>query len=403
MSLSMKSRISVKRMAAAGLAVCAMLLSACGSSGSGTSPTSTPEAQDQVLSFVAADKSNWDKAVNIGEYAYTLAVNFCQDGTVELAATCTGRAQAEAQRGGPGGGFGGPGAESAEPTPTPAELTDAEKAAQNFTKSGSWEYETGYGYNVTIDGYATKTNYDKASARQIFYAEISNGSAVSGLIQFQGKDTKFRSEIAADYEDFEIRDAAYIFEAVDTGTNNNPNSTHLYLEKDGSANSLTYQGSSPTYSRGSWTENADKSLTVSIGGTAYDVDYCDVSGREGYRVTYNSSTMYASVSGAEISYTPQDFNGATVLTLQCAEGDYTIDLTEKGFAVVSKNGEAQSTGKYTQENGTYTITLSGTSYVSEGNSITVEFAKPRQMFGPPGASNDPDVCTFALNSAPENG
>ncbi len=98
------------------------------------------------------------------------------------------------------------------PKPPPSRrLTDSEKAALNFTLTGTWTYDTGYGYTVTIGDYTTKTDYDKASARQVFYAQITANGATSDLIQFQGKDTAFRKEIAADYEDFEIRDAAFVF------------------------------------------------------------------------------------------------------------------------------------------------------------------------------------------------
>lgn len=395
----MKKNTGIPRAAVAGLALCAVLLTGCTKSPSGTETTPTASSStsqsDGNLSFVAADKSNWDKEVAIGDYQYTLAVNFAKGGTLTLTGTCTGRKQAEAQRGGPGGS-GNSDEETTEATTQP-ELTDSEKAALNFTLTGTWTYDTGYGYTVTIGDYTTKTDYDKASARQVFYAQITANGATSDLIQFQGKDTAFRKEIAADYEDFEIRDAAFVFEYVQTGSNNNPNSTHLYLEKDGSANALTYQGSSPTYKRGSWKENADKSLTLTMDGKDYTADYCDVSGKEGYRITYNSDTMYASVSGAEISYTDEDFNGKTVMTLQCAEQDYTVALTEKGFAVVMKDGQVDSTGKYTEQDGVYTIVLGDDTFVSENGTITLEFADNSQMASSGGG--DPETRTFALDGS----
>ena len=395
----MKKNTGIPRAAVAGLALCAVLLTGCTKSPSGTETTPTASSStsqsDGNLSFVAADKSNWDKEVAIGDYQYTLAVNFAKGGTLTLTGTCTGRKLAEAQRGGPGGS-GNSDEETTEATTQP-ELTDSEKAALNFTLTGTWTYDTGYGYTVTIGDYTTKTDYDKASARQVFYAQITANGATSDLIQFQGKDTAFRKEIAADYEDFEIRDAAFVFEYVQTGSNNNPSSTHLYLEKDGSANALTYQGSSPTYKRGSWKENADKSLTLTMDGKDYTADYCDVSGKEGYRITYNSDTMYASVSGAEISYTDEDFNGKTVMTLQCAEQDYTVALTEKGFAVVMKDGQVDSTGKYTEQDGAYTIILDGESFVSENGTITLEFADNSQ--GSSSGGGDPVSRTFALDGS----
>ena len=132
-------------------------------------------------------------------------------------------------------------------------------------------------------------------------------------------------------------------------------------------------------------------------GKDYTADYCDVSGKEGYRITYNSDAMYASVSGAEISYTDEDFNGKTVLTLQCAEQDYTVALTEKGFAVVMKDGQVDSTGKYTEQDGAYTIILDGESYVSKDGTITVEFADNSQSASSGGG--DPVSRTFALDGS----
>ena len=132
-------------------------------------------------------------------------------------------------------------------------------------------------------------------------------------------------------------------------------------------------------------------------GKDYTADYCDVSGKEGYRITYNSDTMYASVSGAEISYTDEDFNGKTVMTLQCAEQDYTVALTEKGFAVVMKDGQVDSTGKYTEQDGVYTIVLGDDTFVSENGTITLEFADNSQMASSGGG--DPVSRTFALDGS----
>lgn len=101
----MKKNTGIPRAAVAGLALCAVLLTGCTKSPSGTETTPTASSStsqsDGNLSFVAADKSNWDKEVAIGDYQYTLAVNFAKGGTLTLTGTCTGRKQAEAQRGGP--------------------------------------------------------------------------------------------------------------------------------------------------------------------------------------------------------------------------------------------------------------------------------------------------------------
>lgn len=87
----MKKNTGIPRAAVAGLALCAVLLTGCTKSPSGTETTPTASSStsqsDGNLSFVAADKSNWDKEVAIGDYQYTLAVNFAKGGTLTLTGT----------------------------------------------------------------------------------------------------------------------------------------------------------------------------------------------------------------------------------------------------------------------------------------------------------------------------
>ena len=369
----MKSINGIKRMIAVILMICMVLMSGCtGSEEPTTAPTNAPTSEAKIT-FVVADKTNWDKEVTLNGFAYTLNVNILADGKLELVGTCTGKPQAAA--GGQQGGSGGGEVEETEPPVTEAPMTDAEKAAKNFTKTGTWTYEAGYGYTLTINGYTTKTNWDKASGRHYFYAEINVDGASTGLIQFQGKDSGFRKEVASDYEDFEIRDAKIIFTASGTTATGNASQTQLYLEKDGTANSVGVSGSSTTYTRGTWVENANKSITVTIGGSEYVAAYCDIAGKEGYRITYSSNTMYYTLSGAEITYTDEDFNGKVIATLQCAEQDYTLELTEKGFAVLKEKGAVSSTGSYTKDGDVYTISVAGGTFVSEGNLITISYEK----------------------------
>lgn len=67
----MKKNTGIPRAAVAGLALCAVLLTGCTKSPSGTETTPTASSStsqsDGNLSFVAADKSNWDKEVAIGD------------------------------------------------------------------------------------------------------------------------------------------------------------------------------------------------------------------------------------------------------------------------------------------------------------------------------------------------
>ena len=340
---------------------CILLLAACGGGGD---KSGAPAGQGNApLVFVAADQSNWDKALGIGEYSYYIALVLNDDGTAALNATCAGA-----------GATGEP--ESRE-----------DFSANDFSKSGTWTKEEGYGYEITVDGYTTKTDYDRASARQYVYIVINNGDATSGLVQLMAKDTSFRTEIAEDYDIFEARDAYLTFSANGNSGNGNATQTKVYLEKDGTANAVVQMGASPSYTRGTWSENADKSLTVDLNG-AKIASYCGDSGREGYRLTYNGSTMYASVSGAEIAYTDEDFDGKTVRTLSCGERDYTVELTEKGTAkIVNASGASVAVGTYTQTGDTLTVVIDGVAYVSDGDgNITLSFTVVSSGGGPFGRS-----------------
>ena len=333
------------------LAFC--MLAGCGEgtkSPAAASETAKP-AGNAPLVFVGADKTNWDKALGIGDYAYNIALILNDDGTVTMNATCAGAGA------------------SGEPE------SNEDFSEHDFTQTGSWTKEEGYGYTVTLGDYTTKTDYDKASARQYMYFEIKNGDDTSGLVQLLAKDTGFRTEIAEDYDIFEVRDAKLVFVANGTAGNGNATQTHLYLEEDGTANALVQQGSSPSYSRGDWTENEDKSITVNLGANSYTADYCDAEGREGYRIIYNGSTMYATLSGDPADYVDQDFDGETLRTLSCGERDYTVNLTEKGIAgVFNSSGARVASGKYTEDDGVLTVDIGGNTIVSEDGIITLQFS-----------------------------
>ena len=390
----MKSKI-LRCLLVAGLIACIALLVACGTN-TDTPATNKPadnNTGDTVLSFVAADKTDWDMEVAIDGLNYKFVIDLNADNTVSVKATCTGRVQAST-----GNNMGGSGdqQETETPTPTEAPLSEAEMRAQDFTVDGTWTYEKGYGYTITLPNGTVKTDFDKASSRTYFYSEIEKNGVKSPLTQFQAKDSNFRKEIAADYEDYEIREAEYIFE-ITVLQNNNPNSTHLYLEKDGVANSLVYQGSSPTYKRGAWNiDPEDDLLTVYIEDEMIKGDYCDISGKEGWRVKYNSNTMY---SRSDVEYTDEDFEGPVVKELPGASGA-TLQLTEKGFAKLV-DGEDVYTGKYTEENGVMKVTIDGHECVSENGSIVVAIEKSSGSGGS-GGSTETVEYTFNLDgSVPE--
>ncbi len=397
----MKSR-TLRRLLLAGLilVVCVVLLTACGNT---ENPAETQKNNDPgktdsgaVLSFVAADKTNWDMEVALGDLNYTLVIDLNADNTVTLKATCVGRVEAN-NGGGNQGGSGGE-EETQAPVETQPPLTDAEKQAASFEQTGSWTKQDGYGYTITLPNGAVKTDFDKASSRTYFYAHIEKDGIKSELAQFQAKDSAFRKEVAADYEDYEVREAEYTFH-ITVQQNNNPNSTTLYLEKDGEANSLVYQGSTPTYKRGAWNiDPEDNLLTVYIEDEMIKADRCDAAGKEGWRIKYNDQTMYCSDSGAEVEYTSEDFEGKVVKELPGANG-VTLKFTEKGF-VNLVDGEDVFTGKYTEENGVLTVTIDGETFTSENGAISVSVKKSTGSGS--GGDSEPTVYSFNLDgSVPE--
>ena len=148
------------------------LLAGCG-------PADDPDDTDApVLNFVATDSTNWDASVSIAEKAYNLSMDLNADNTLTLLGTCTGEAQqgggpgdsggsdsGGSEEGGeeetPGGGEdtpGGGGAPFSVTASAPADAGEDEEggettdfSAYNFTISGTWSEETGWGYTLNMD------------------------------------------------------------------------------------------------------------------------------------------------------------------------------------------------------------------------------------------------------------
>lgn len=401
------------------------MLAGCGAQGDANTETSqSKQEEDYVLSFVAADKTNWDKEVTIGEHTYTLVVNLDDDNTLKFVGTCTGEAEAETGNNmGPGGGMGGPGGgapggeanpEAGAPTQESQSETETETepdsdsgdlSKYNFEMDGTWSYEDGWGYTLTLeDGQDTTVtaNFDKASSRQYFYYNLAptiNGEKQeAGLVQFQAKDTKFRSEMAADYVIDEERKATYIFEGEGTTATGNASTIKIYCKNDGTVACMIQKGSESSYAVGTWTED-EKTHTMKISTTdgEFTADYCDIAGKEGYRVFMTASggmgpsttlTCYAAIAdGVDVTtYTDADFEGKTVKTMTCKEGDYTIELTEKGFLKVKSADTVSETSTYTydESSDTYTLIVGGQTYTvpNEGGTYTAEITiTVRQMMG----------------------
>ncbi|MCD8382118.1 MAG: hypothetical protein LUC30_04265 [Clostridiales bacterium] len=338
------------------------------------SDTAAEETEDYVLSFVAADKTNWDMEVTFGSYVYTIAVNLSDDNTFALVGTCVSGAEIANEDG----------------TTEEVSLTEDEMAAAGFEIDGTWSYEEGWGYTLTFDDGNDTTitaDFDTASSRHYFYYNLTptvNGETQETTqVEFQVQDTDFRQSIADDYVIAEERNAVYIFSAKGTSGNGNATSLNIYLQDSGNVAVISESGTSTTYSTGTWTEDeANHVLSVTVGGSTSVADYCDTEGKEGYRLNYVTTSMwgtdtqtcyYPLVDGVSADdYTDEDFEGATLYTMTCEEGDYTIDLTEKGFAVLYSSGSRSETASYTydESSDTYTITLSDQTLTTTNNEGT---------------------------------
>lgn len=378
----------------------------CGSQDGAKTKSSATQNEEYVLSFVAADKTNWDKEVTIGNYKYKVSVDLRDDNTLKLIGMCIGEAEAEEQN---GAGEMGPdqmgpeqgGAPEAEAAPEGEQEAEGEKEQEeaettgskdlskyDFDMDGTWTYEDGWGYTLKFeDGEDTTVtaNFDKASSRQYFYYDLAptiDGEKVeAGMIQLQAKDTKFRSEMAEDYVTAEERNATYIFEGKGTTATGNASTIKIYCRNDNTVAMLSNKGSETSYSVGTWEEDSTAhKFIITIDGSEFKADYCDVAGKEGYRVTMTigggmgpSSSLVCYVAVAEgvnvEEYTDADFEGAAVKTMTCAEGDYTIDLTEKGFLKVKSGDSVSETSTYTydQATDTYTLVVSGETYTMTNN------------------------------------
>lgn len=366
-----------------GLLVCAfaamLAFAACDSCGK--KPDETDAA---MLTFVAVDKSNFDKEITFtpdveeGQtkytYTYKLAVKLYDGGKMAFDGTCVKKAEATSggnQGGGgfPGGGFpGGPAAvqrnaEGGE-TNAPAE----ELNGYNFKTEGTWAEEIGYGYTLNFakaddipSGAVVHTNFDTITGRHYFYADIApviNGKRVNAAsVQMEAKDSAYMKKLASDYKTYEERTATYMFSGGSGRT-----SVKIYLLPEGKVHMFTESGDSKTVVGGaSWTEDKTaKKITLTVGSDRYTSAYCDIAGKEGYRITYSGADCFTNTSAV---YVNEDFEGKTLYEFRgfyestggfpgagTTRNDLTLTLTDKGLAVIrNKSGVTQACGEYTKD------------------------------------------------------
>lgn len=349
----MKNKKVMACLLAMSLACSMSMMTGCGGTddaGKGAKDNTKQEQQQNgdVLTFVAADKTNWDKEVALGGYGFKLALHLNEDNTLTLEGTCVGEAKEEQGMMGPGGGMpdgdmgdgmpggdaaggedeapggetnaapggdevkapngneagapadGGEGVQANEPAED--KVDDKSSGSGDFSQydfeiSGTWEYETGWGYTLMFEDENNTTitaNFDKASSRQYFYYDmeltIGGAKAEKTQVQFQAEDRNFRSEMAEDYTTAEERNAKYIFEGKGNSATGNAVKTQVYCQENKTVAVITMSGSNTTYSTGTWEEDEEThKMTITMDGEEMTAYYSQTAGKEGYCLLVTAS------------------------------------------------------------------------------------------------------------------
>lgn len=338
-------------------------LASCGSDNNET------ETSDDVLNFVAVTDTSWDTEVTIGSYNYQFDIVLKSDKKLSFDATCTSKNESNQN-----GGFPGFGAD--EDSTTEGEEETVDLTEKNFSFTGAWSLEEGYGYVLTFEDSAKTTihtDFNKTQGRHEFYYLVTSDEG-SSTVHFQAKDSEFRKSLASDYETWDIRDSTYIFTGETTGNNNSVALAYLYCHSDGSAVFNTASGSSRVITLGlTWAISGD-TFTLTEGESSYVADNSINTDHPGYRISYSSTVLYASTSSS-VSYSDmssEDFDGKTLYQFT---GSYTTSGPDGSTKEVNLN-LTNNQNKMYMYTGT-TITKKGTyTYESEVFTLTFENEEP---------------------------
>ena len=346
----------VKKSLMAVLSLGALSLIACGGEKS-----SSNEEKGDILNFVAVTQTSWDAETTIGKHKYTLGVAFQEGNKAVLTGTCT--AQVVEQKGGGGSGrirMDGP-TETDDSTSVAEASSESpeELATHNFTKTGTWAEETGYGYTVTFDSKLYHVDFNKQEGRQEFYYTVATDEG-SASVKFQAKDPDYRSKLAADYQIWDIRDAQYLFTAEVTGNNNSVALAYLYCHTDGSVIRNTANGSQREVSEiGTWALNGTE-FSIAQDGKKVVADNSNNSSRQGYRISMDDATYFCSTNGVDYySMSNEDFDGASLYRFESEDGNTIVSLVADGKAFIYNGMTVSKRGTYTFDNTSFVITFEG--------------------------------------------
>lgn len=337
-------------------------ITSCGNKEESTTTEKTSEQE-----FVAVTSSSWDAEVTVGSFKYQFDLILSKDNTLSFSANCVSKVQT--QQG--GGGFPGFGENSNDAGQTSEEEIDL--ATKNFTFTGSWQEETGYGYILNFQdskNTVIHTDFNTIEGRHQFYYLVEADDS-SATVLFQAKDSNYRKQLAADYKTWDERDSTYIFEGKTTGNNNSVATAYLYCHSDNSAVFNTASGSDRKVTLGLSWEIKDNKFILKDGNTTYTGDSSINTSHPGYRVSYSSTALFAStlssVESSELSN--EDFDGTTLYQFT---GSYTTEGPDGGTKNVELNltdnankmylysaGMLSKQGTYTFENEVFNLSFEG--------------------------------------------
>lgn len=379
-----KALVSVMSLFAVGALV------ACGNNAGGKS---SEEESQYVLEFrpvtTGAGSTSTDVDVTVGSYVFKLGINLAKDKTLTFFGNCQKKNQSGGGGGGPGGPGGGgmpfgaikidaeadgdepgvpggdfPGAPGGDTSENPGASSEAPASSEeediskkNFEKKGTWATDE-YGYVLTIDSKEYHVDYIAYQYRHDFNMNVQVDDA-SALVHFTAYDDSFKSKDESTYAE---RNAQYVFQAS--------SSEFLYLEKDHSVVTATFQGVSRTQTlpADTWTLEGD---VLKVGNVVAEASINTA--HPGYKLTYSGKAYFCSTNPAvsPLDMTNADIYGATTLALK---GSYEqrqgprstryeceLDLFETGSLKFFSNGAEDSSkaGTWTKAGDVFTLNIGG--------------------------------------------
>ena len=248
-------------------------------------------------------------------------------------------------------------------------------AAHNFTLTGSYVEEPGYGYAITFEDAANgnptiHTDFDKTQGRHEFWYNFKIGENEKA-VKLQAKDASFKSTLADDYKKWDERDSTYIFYARSKGNNGSAATSYMYLHQDGSVVLNVPNGAERDVEVGkaTWAE-ANGVITVTKGNDQYVSQNSVNTEHPGKLINYGGTPYLMSTSDVKWKkMTPSDFVGAVSYEFSGSydageqEGSKQIYLSlfPDNSAKLYNGSWTQSTdGTWAENDGVITVTLGET-------------------------------------------